>query len=92
MMFSSQQNYEKKVDEIKEKRNVLLCHYCQTKVFVQDQLQDEYDDHDRDYMDLDGDNEKECCGVKVSVSKSEAEDIEMEDEPVYDSTGTPVSV
>ena len=55
---------------------------------MQDTLQ-EFDNQDSDTMDID--NVKECCGTKVSVSKSEAEDIEMEDSPIYDSTGTPVS-
>ena len=77
---------------MKENRNVLVCHYCQRKVIIQDEWQNENDENDNNENQMETDEFKQCCGVKVSIQKSESEDIDMMgDCEVYDSTGTPVS-
>ena len=57
-MSSAQQTYNQKLDAMKEQRNVLICHYCQRKVSVEDEQNNK--ESQSQQMEIDS---RTCCGV-----------------------------
>ncbi len=57
-MSDAQRTYNQKLDALKEQKNVLICHYCQRKVSVEDDQNN--NEAESQQMEIDS---RTCCGV-----------------------------